>query len=87
MLKVICRKLTKISFHKTVDFGACLHDGEGPQVGEVTCGKLPHLTCKRDRIKIRDYMDRPATPPKRVTSPTCGLPPPCKQGPVSRKSR
>ena len=41
---------------------ACLHEGGGPQVGEVTRAKLPHLTCKRDHIKIRDYMD------KRVTS-------------------
>ena len=48
---------------------ACLHEGGGPQVGEVTCGGLPHLTCKRDHIKMRDYMDRRATPPKRVTSP------------------
>ena len=34
---------------------------------------VPHLTCKRDYIKMRDYMDR------RVTSPTWGAPPPCKQ--------
>ena len=31
------------------------------------------MTCKRDRIKMRDYMD------KRVTSPTWGPPPPCKE--------
>ena len=36
---------------------ACLQEGRGPQVGEVTCGKSPHLTCKRDHIKMRDYMD------------------------------
>ena len=41
-----------------------------PQVGEVTCGKLPHLTCKRDHIKMRDYMDMRVTPLKRVISPT-----------------
>ena len=58
---------------------ACLHEGGGPQVGEVTCGGLPHLTCKRDHIKMRDYMDRRATPPKRVTSSIWGTPPPCKQ--------
>ena len=58
---------------------ACLHEGGGPRVGEVTCGKLPHLSCKRDHNKMRDYMDRRVTPPKRVTSPTCGPPPPCKQ--------
>ena len=43
---------------------AWLHEGGGPQVGEVTRGKSPHLTCKRDHIKMRDYMD------KRVTSTT-----------------
>ena len=28
---------------------------------------------------MRVYMDRRVTPPRRVTSPTRGLPPPCKQ--------
>ena len=28
---------------------------------------------------MRDYMDRRVTPSKRVTSPTWGPPPPCKQ--------
>ena len=60
-------------------FRACLHEGGGPQVREVTCGGLPHLTSKRDHIKMRDYMDRRVTPPKRLTSPTWGPPPPCKQ--------
>ena len=45
----------------------------GPQIGEVTCGGSPHLSCKRDKIKMRDYMDR------RVTPPTWGPPPSCKQ--------
>ena len=58
---------------------ACLHGGGGPQIGEVTCGGSPHLSCKRDQIKMRDYMDRRVTPPKRVTLPTWGSPPPCKQ--------
>ena len=61
---------------------ACLHEGGGPQVGVVTCGGLPHLTCKRDPIKMRDYMDRRVTPPKlpkRITSPSWGPQPPCKQ--------
>ena len=66
-------------FELGTTFRACLHEGGGPQVGEVTCGGLPHLTCKRDHIKMRDYMDRRATPPKRVTSPIWGTPPPCKQ--------
>ena len=49
---------------------ACLHGGGAPQVGEVKYGGSPHLSCKRDRIKMRDYMDKRVTPPKRVTSPT-----------------
>ena len=32
-----------------------------------------------DQIEMRDYMDRQVTSPKRVTSPTWGLPPQCKQ--------
>ena len=48
---------------------ACLHEGGGPQVGEVTCGGLPHLSCKSDHIKMRDYMDKRVTPSKRVISP------------------
>ena len=40
----------------------------GPQIGEA-----PHLSCKRDQIKMTDYMDR------RVTSLILGPPPPCKQ--------
>ena len=62
-----------------VTLRACLHERGGPQVGEVTCGGLPHLTCKRDHIKMRDCMDRRVTPPKRVTSPTWDPPTPCKQ--------
>ena len=34
----------------------------------------PHLSCKREQIKMSDYMDR------QVTSPTWGPPPPCKKG-------
>ena len=37
---------------------ACLHGGVGPQIGEVTFGGSLHLSCKRDQIKMRDYMDR-----------------------------
>ena len=39
-------------------------------------GGSPHLSCKRDQIKMRDYMNRRVTPPERITSPTLG-PPPC----------
>ena len=38
-----------------------------------------HLSCERDQIKMKDYMDRRVTPPKWVTMPTWGPPPPCKQ--------
>ena len=58
---------------------ACLHGGGGPQVGEVSWGGSPRLTCKRDHIKVRDYMDRQVIPTERVPSPTWGPPPPCKQ--------
>ena len=58
---------------------ACLHGGGGPQVGEAKYGGSPHLSCKRDQITMRDYMD------KRVTSPTWGPPPPCKQAQRKKK--
>ena len=58
---------------------SCLHGGGGPQVGEVKYGGSPHLSCKRDQIKMRDYMDKRVTPPKRVTSPSWGPLPLCKQ--------
>ena len=58
---------------------ASLHGVGGPQLGEGTCGGSPQLSRKRDQIKMRDYVDRRVTPPKRVTSPTWGPPPPCKQ--------
>ena len=48
------------------------------QIGEVKCDWSPHLSRKRNQIKMRDYMDRWVTPPKPVTSPTWGPPPPCK---------
>ena len=41
----------------------CLHGGGVPQVGEVTCGGSPHLSCERDHIKMRDYTDRRVTTP------------------------
>ena len=42
---------------------ACLHEGGGPQIGEVTFGGSSHLSCKRNQIKMRDNMDRRATSP------------------------
>ena len=41
-----------------LDLRACLHGSGGPQIGEVTCSGSPHISCKRDQIKMRDYMDR-----------------------------
>ena len=55
-----------------ISFRACLHEGGGPQIGEVTCGGSPHLSCKRDQIKMKDYTDKWVTPTKRVTSPAWG---------------
>ena len=60
-------------------FRVCLNGGGEPQIGEVKCGGSPHLSCNCDQIKMRDYMDKRDTPPKRVTSRTWGSPPPCKQ--------
>ena len=37
------------------------------EVGEVTCGGSPHLSCKRDQNKMRDSMDRRVTQPNRVS--------------------
>ena len=45
----------------------------------ITWGGLPHLSCKRDQIKMRDCMHRRVTPPRRFTSPTRGPPPAGKQ--------
>ena len=53
-----------------IPLGACFHGGGGPQIGEVTCGGSPHLSCKHDQIKVREYMDR------QVTSRAWGPPPP-----------
>ena len=36
----------------------CLHGSGGPQIGDVTCGGSPHLSCKCDQIIMRDYMDK-----------------------------
>ena len=66
---------------------ACLHGGGGNQVGEVTCDGSPYLSCKRNQVKMRDYMDRRVTPPKRVTSPTWSPSPPCKQALIVLKMK
>ena len=33
-----------------------LRGGRGPQIGEVTCGGSPHLSCKRDQIEINNRL-------------------------------
>ena len=38
-------------------------------------GGSPHLSCKRDQIKMRNYMERRVLPPERVSTPT-KVPPP-----------
>ena len=68
------RKKRKIDYLR-----ACLHRGGVSQIGEIRFGGSPHLSCKRNQIKMRDYMNRLATPPKRVTSPSWGPPTPCKK--------
>ena len=55
----------------------CLHGGGEPQIGEVTYGGSPHLSCKRAQHK-RLY-EQAGYPPKQVTSPTWGPLPPCKR--------
>ena len=64
---------------KSNRFRTSLHGGGGPQLGEVIRAGSPHLSCKRNQIKMRDCMDRRVTPPKGATSPACGLSPSCKQ--------
>ena len=65
-----CQTISKLFFPL---LRACLREGGGSQVGEITYGRSPNLTYKFDHIKMRDYMER------QVTSPTWGPPPPCKQ--------
>ena len=55
--------VTSKCFLEQVRVRACLHEGVGPQVGEVTRGGSPLLSCKRDQIKMRDYKDWRVTPP------------------------
>ena len=50
-------------------------------------GGSPHLSCKRDQIKTRDYMNRRVTPPNRFTSRTWGSPPPFKQASICQGNR
>ena len=55
---------------------ACVHSAQQYLRGVyIAARRSPHLLCKRYQIKMRDYMDR------RVTSPTWGRSPPCKEAP------
>ena len=56
--RVLSWLLINVVISSAVVFRTCLHGGGGPQIGEVTCGGSPHLSCKRDQIKMRDYVDR-----------------------------
>ena len=66
MVKTIVRSLR---------FRACLHRGGGLQVGEVTCGGSPHLTCTMIKSKREIIWTAELT----ATLPTWGPPPRCKQ--------
>ena len=58
---------------------ACLHEGGGPQIGVLTCGGSPHLSCQRDQIKMRDHVDRRVIHQSGLRYQP-GVPyPPCKQ--------
>ena len=66
---------------------ASLLGGGGPQVGEVTCGGSPHLSCKPDQIKMTDYMDRRVAsglPHLSGLPPTLGSPTSMLTGPKTK---
>ena len=71
-----CHSLGDMVVHMRAELG-----GDNPvwQTGQPTSVGHQTYHVKRDQIKMRDYMDRWVTPPKPVTSPTRGPPPPCKQ--------
>ena len=52
---------------------------------QETCGGSPHLSSKRDWIKMRDYLDRWVTPLKIITSLTWGTPHAWDAGPNKKK--
>ena len=53
--------IISIRFSLFDEVRACLHGGGGPQIGERGCGGPLHLSCKRDQIKMSDYVDRRVT--------------------------
>ena len=59
---------------------ACLHRGGGPQIGEVTGGGSPHLSCKRDQSTVKwDIIWTGGLPHPSGLPHLPGPPPPCKQ--------
>ena len=63
MPNFILREFAAIQTSQHTYLRACLHGGGGPKVDEVTCDRSPHLSCKRDQIKMTDYMNRRVTQP------------------------
>ena len=55
-------KLGFVSFFLFPVLGPVSIEVGDPQVGEVTCGGSPHLSCKRDQIKMRDYYGQAGYP-------------------------
>ena len=55
------KEVSKIPNASIRDLGPVYMDVGDPQIGEVTCSRSPHLSCKRDQIKMRDYVDRRVT--------------------------
>ena len=64
---------------RSIILRARLHRGRlgNPPVQKKSLKWSPHLSCSRDQIEMRDYIDGQATPPN--SSPTWGPPFPCKQ--------
>ena len=55
-------------------------DNNGPILGDLT-GVAGHPNYHVNVVKLKYYVDRRVTPPKRVTSPAWGPPPPCTRAP------
>ena len=55
-------KLGFVSFFLFPVLGPVSIEVGDPQVGEVTCGGSPQLSCKRDQIKMRDYYGQAGYP-------------------------
>ena len=75
--QIVNRKLVGLRLSPRVTYS--LLTGEVTRLSILSFMWSPHLSCNRDQIKMRDYLDRRGTPPKRVTSPAWGPPPTCEQ--------